>query len=93
MIKYNYTEKVFFREVRIIMKRPAIAVCVTGYDWEYETRVVSGVYERCKELGCHLLVFSDLMRKPELNSGRTLPPEILHGEIEIYNLINYYHLA
>ena len=71
------------------MKRTTVAVCVTGYDREYETRVVSGIYKRCKELDYNLLIFSNLMRRPELNAQRTLPPEIIHGEVEIYNLINY----
>lgn len=71
------------------MKRKTIAVCVTGYNWEYETRVVNGIYERCKELDINLLAFANLMRRPELNSNRVLPESVVRGEIEIYNLINY----
>lgn len=71
------------------MKRKTIAVCVTGYNWEYETRVVNGIYERCKELDINLLAFANLMRRPELNSDRVLPESVVRGEIEIYNLINY----
>ena len=71
------------------MKRKTIAVCVTGYNWEYETRVVSGMRDRCKELDINLLVFASLLKKPELNAGRTLHESIIAGEVEIFNLINY----
>lgn len=71
------------------MKRKTVAVCVTGYDCEYESRVVNGVYMRCQELDIDLLVFSNLMRRPEINSTRTLPQNAARGEAEIYNLINY----
>lgn len=71
------------------MKRKNIAVCVTGYDWEYESRVVYGIYERCHELDINLLTFACLTRRPELNSDTTLPEEVIRGESEIFNLINY----
>lgn len=71
------------------MKRKTVAVCVTGYDWEYESRVVNGIYMRCTELDVNLLVFANLMRRPEINSTRTLPESAARGEEEIYNLINY----
>ncbi|MBQ2823707.1 MAG: GGDEF domain-containing protein [Oscillospiraceae bacterium] len=71
------------------MKRKTIAVCVTGYNWEYETRVVSGMREKCRELDINLLVFASLLKKPELNAGRTLHESIIAGEVEIFNLINY----
>lgn len=68
--------------------RRTIAVCVTGYDWEYESRVVNGIYERCQQLDINLLVFATLLRKPELNSDRVLPESIVRGELEIFNLMN-----
>lgn len=71
------------------MKRKTVAVCVTGYDWEYESRIVNGIYMRCTELDVNLLVFANLMRRPEINSTRTLPESAARGEEEIYNLINY----
>ena len=71
------------------MKRKTIAVCVTGFDWEYETRIVYGIYKRCKELDINVLTFASLMRKPELNVAKVLPQNIIHGEMEIFNLINY----
>ncbi len=71
------------------MNRKNIAVCVTGYDWEYESRVVDGMYKRCQELDINLLVFATLLVRPELNSDRVLPKETILGEIELFNLINY----
>lgn len=70
-------------------KRKTIAVCVTGYDNEYETRVVDGVYRACQAADINLLVFASLLRKPELNSERVLPENVIHGETEIFQLINY----
>jgi len=71
------------------MSRKTIAICVTSYDGEYETKVVEGVYRMCQENDINLLCFSALMRKPALNMDRHLDPSIIKGEAEIYNLINY----
>ncbi|MBQ8826391.1 MAG: GGDEF domain-containing protein [Oscillospiraceae bacterium] len=71
------------------MKRKTIAVCVTGYNWEYETKVVNAMKERCAELDINLLAFATLLKKPELNSNRTLHESIIRGEVEIFNLMNY----
>ncbi len=70
-------------------KRRAIAVCVTSYNWEYESRVVEGIRQKCAEDDIDLLVFSNLMRRPEMNSDRIMPENTLRGETEIYSLINY----
>ena len=71
------------------MKRKTIAVCVTGYDQEYETRVVEGIAKKAQELDVNVTVFASLMRRPEFNSGRTLPASVLKGEASIFGLINY----
>lgn len=71
------------------MNRRNIAVCVTGYNWEYESRVVYGIYKRCQELDINLLVFATLLTRPPLNMNRVLPPDIVSGELELFNLINY----
>lgn len=71
------------------MKHNTIAICVTGYDSEYESMVVKGVYNRCSELGINLLSFSPLTKKLELNSTVTLSESVIKGETEIYNLINF----
>lgn len=71
------------------MGRRSIAVCVTGYNWEYESRVVDGINRRCGELDINLLIFASMIRKPDINSGKILPESIVQGESEIFNLINY----
>ena len=71
------------------MRRKTIAVCVTGYNWEYESRVIDGINSRCVELDINLLIFASLIRKPDINSHKVLPESIVQGESEIFNLINY----
>lgn len=71
------------------MKRKNIAVCVTGYNWDYETRVVSGISAECARLDINLLIFATLIKRPELNTDRVLPESVVRGESEIFNLINY----
>lgn len=71
------------------MSRRTIAVCVTGYNWEYESRVIDGINSRCEELDISLLIFASLIQKPDINSRKTLPESIVRGESEIFNLINY----
>ena len=70
-------------------KRRAVAVCVTKYDWEYESRIIDGIRQKCAADDIDLLVFSNLMIKVELGTDRVIPENIVRGEIEIYNLINY----
>lgn len=69
--------------------RKSVAVCVTSYNWEYESRVVEGVRQKCAEDDINLFVFSNLITRPELGSDRIMPENTLRGETEIYNLINY----
>lgn len=71
------------------MNRKTIAVCVTGYDWEYESRIISGIHERCVANDINLLVFASLVKRPELNSTRVISENAMLGEMEIFNLINY----
>lgn len=71
------------------MKHRTIAICVTSYDYEYESMVVKGVAERCLELGINLLSFSPMTKKLELNSNVSLSKNVIRGETEIYNLINF----
>ncbi|MBQ5332831.1 MAG: GGDEF domain-containing protein [Oscillospiraceae bacterium] len=71
------------------MKRKNIAVCVTGYNWEYESRVVMGINDKCAELDINLLIFATLTQRPSLNMNRVLPESVVRGEEEIFRLINY----
>ena len=69
------------------MKHKTIALCVTGYDEEFE--YVQGIYKRCTELGISLLCFSPMTRKLELNSKDVLSENVIKGETELYELINF----
>lgn len=71
------------------MKRRTIAICVTGYDYEYESRIVEGVYKRCIELDTNLLSFSPMTRKLEQNADVVLSDSVVRGETEIYELIDF----
>ncbi|MCI7768605.1 MAG: GGDEF domain-containing protein [Oscillospiraceae bacterium] len=71
------------------MKRKNIAVCVTGYNWEYESRVVMGINDKCAEFDVNLLIFATLTQRPSLNLNRILPESVVRGEEEIFRLINY----
>ncbi len=71
------------------MKRKTYAVCITGFDIEYEMDVVHGVSKRCKELGINLLVFFNPTRKPQRGLDLVLSDAILGGEMSVYKLINY----
>ncbi len=71
------------------MKRKTIAVCVTGFNLENESRIVNGIYKKCSEMNINLLVFAAMVRKPEFNSNHSLPENVILGETEIFNLINY----
>ena len=71
------------------MKRKSIAVCVTGYDWECASRIINGIFYRCQELNINLLVFASMLKKPVLSITELLSANIINGETEIFNLINY----
>lgn len=69
--------------------RKTIAVCVTGYNWQKESRVISGIVSRCKQYDINVLCFATLETRPGIASLRNLSPELLRCESEIFNLINY----
>ena len=71
------------------MLHKTIAVCITGYNWENETRIVDGIRKRCAELDINVMVFHSFLRKPDINSERVLAENVVNGETEIFNLINY----
>ena len=71
------------------MKRKTIAVCVTGFDLEYEMRVVDGVTKRCKELGLNCLVFFNSTRKPQRGLDLVLSDTIINGEMQVFRIMNY----
>lgn len=70
------------------MKRKTIALCVTGFDWEKESRIVAGIWRQCLAEDINLLVFASLLRKKEINAGE-YSDSIIKGETEIFELMNY----
>ena len=71
------------------MKRKTIALCVTGFDWEKESRIVDGVWRTCLDKDINLLIFVNLLRKQPVYTERPYSESILNGESEIFDLINY----
>ena len=71
------------------MKRKTIALFVTGFNIEYETKVAAAARRRCAERDIDLLIFASLLTRPDLNSDRVLADSIIRGESEIFNLLNY----
>lgn len=69
--------------------RKNIGICVTGYNWEYESRVVDGVRKACMDAGINLLVFAPMIHKVEDYQKHDMALNLLIGENEIFNLINY----
>lgn len=71
------------------MKRKTIAVCVTGFNRENESRIVNGIREGCLKHNINMLAFATMVKKPEFNSEHGLPENVILGESEIFELINY----
>lgn len=71
------------------MKRKTLGVCVTGYDWECESRVIAGLVAKCRERGHNLLIFAPTNKRPSLNTNQSISDDTIKGEHEIFNLINY----
>ena len=70
------------------MKRKTIAVCVCGYNWEFESRIVEGIRKACARDGIDLLLFNPLLHRPDAIFNTTYPRTILNGEEEIFSLLD-----
>lgn len=72
------------------MKRKTIAVCVAGFLWESEKRIIDGVKEICRKRNVNVLVFESQIRKSDVYATEIEKYRyIMRGESEIFNLINY----
>lgn len=72
------------------MKRKTIAVCVSGFLWESENRIIDGIKEICRKRNTNVLVFDSQIRKSDVYTTEIDKyRNILRGESEIFNLINY----
>lgn len=72
------------------MQRKTIAVCVSGFLWESENRIIDGITKICREHNTNVLVFQSQIRKSDVYTNEIEKYRfILRGEAEIFNLINY----
>ena len=71
------------------MIRKKLAVCITGFDLDYEMDVVHGVHSRCQELGYDLQVFFNATHKPERGIDLVITDELCNGEMSVYKLMDY----
>lgn len=72
------------------MKRKTIAVCVSGFLWESENRIIRGIKDICRKRNTNVLVFQSQIRKSDVYTNEIEKYRfILRGETEIFNLINY----
>jgi len=71
------------------MKRKTYAICVAGYDWECESKIINGFYKHCLINNCNLLIFASAMRKCDIPKYYEITNNVIKGELEIFNLINY----
>ncbi len=65
------------------MKRKRIGLITISPETEYPSRVMSGVFSQCKKYGYDVVVISSLV------SVCNYYKDYLHGELNIYNLINF----
>lgn len=72
------------------MKRKNIAVCASGFEWTSESEIINGVKKAANALNINVLVFDSIFRKSNFfSSDSDKIKNILLGEEEIFNLINY----
>lgn len=72
------------------MRRKSIGVCVTGYNWEYESRVVDGVRAAAEAADINVLVFAPMTHKAEENSAKGIPESVIRSESEIFRLLAWH---
>lgn len=71
------------------MNRKTIALCESGYHSESEARIISEIIKNAKENNVNVLIFNSLMGKGDFPLGVDEASNLVHGESEIFNLINY----
>lgn len=72
------------------MKRKNIAVCVSGFEWTSESEIINGIKKTANAQNINVLVFDSIFRKSNFfSSDSDKIKNILLGEDEIFNLINY----
>ena len=75
--------------MRFGSKRKTFAICFSGYNWECEAKIVNGIINKCTENNIAVLIFSSLLIKGDYPKGIDITRNLVMGESEIFNLINY----
>lgn len=75
--------------MHIGLKKKTIAICVAGYNWECEVKIVRGILRSCDEKDIDVHIFSSLMMKGDYPHQEDVNKNLIRGEDEIYNLIKY----
>lgn len=71
------------------MKRKTIAICESGYHTESNVKIIAGLIAKAKEKNVNLLIFNSQMIKGDFPKGIDNNSNLVKGESEIFNLINY----
>jgi len=71
------------------MKRKTFAVCISGYHPQSDVKILNQLIANCKRNDINVLVFTSLMIKGDFPQGIDLNKNLVRGESEIFNLINY----
>jgi len=71
------------------MKRKTIAICISGFSGESESKIVSGIARKCQKNNVNLLIFAPLLKRANFPKGIAFEKNLVRGEFEIFNLINY----
>lgn len=71
------------------MKRKTLAVCSSGYHAESEAKILGELIRCAQKNNTNLLFFNSLMIKGDFPKGVDNNSNLVRGESEIFNLINY----
>ncbi|MCQ2576117.1 MAG: GGDEF domain-containing protein [Treponema sp.] len=76
-------------------ERKTIAVCVTGHSVESDSKILSGIKNYCSELDINVLVFAAPIKRSNIETvvSKTSAEQLIRGENEIFNLINYKYIS
>lgn len=71
------------------MKRKTIAICESGYHAESNAKTIAEIIKKAQENNTNVLIFNSLMVKGDFPIGVDKNSNLVCGEAEIFNLINY----
>ncbi len=71
------------------MNRKTIAICESGYHADSEAKIIAEIIKNAREKNINVLFFNSLMVKGDFPKGIDEASNLVCGESEIFNLINY----